>query len=147
MDGNSKKSFNWIALFRDGRTIEQSGLDNTPAALNELAEYLYGTKENPKPHYLLWFMVTDGDKKFIVSFDRDGDAYIKTPDERIIMTEFKIRSAKLLFHTDKDQDTHYVGFGGINTCGELDHRVIAIDNNGDYTLTSELPGECAIIII
>ena len=149
MGGKNKQSFNWVALFRDGHTIEQAEAENDSDAFHELAKYLYGTEEEPHRHYLLWFMLTDGERKYVVSFDRDGDAYITTDDGKLIMTEFKIRSAELLYRMEKDRATgerlYHIGFGGLNTCGEPDGKAIVIDDNGDYTLASELPAECAII--
>lgn len=76
------------------------GRDETLAALKLLADYMYGTPENPRKHYLLWFKMEQGDNIFTVSFDSDGDAYINTSDDKMIMTEFKIRSAHLVFIPD-----------------------------------------------
>lgn len=149
MGGENKQPLNWIALFRDGRTIEQAESEDDLAAFRELTQYLYGTPEEPKRRYLLWFMLTNGDIKHVVSFDRDGDAYITTDDGNLIMTEFKIRSAELLYRMEKDRQTgertYHIGFGGLNTCGEADGKAIIVNNDGDYTLASELPAECAII--
>lgn len=149
MGGEIKKPFTWIALFRDGHTIEQAEADNDSAAFRALTDYLYGTEEDPKRHYLLWFMVSDGETKHVVSFDRDGDAYITTDDGNLIMTEFKIRSAELLYRMEKDRQTgerlYHLGFGGLNTCGEADGKAIVINGDGGYTLASVLPNECAII--
>ncbi len=151
MGGEIKKPFTWIALFRDGHTIEQAGEENDSAAFRALTQYLYGTPEEPKRHYLIWFTITDGDSKHTVSFDRDGDAYITTPDGNMFMTDFKIRSAELIYRMEKDIDTgerlYHLGFGGVNTCDETDGRAIVINSNGEYTLASELPRECAIISV
>lgn len=149
MGGEIKKPFTWIALFRDGHTIEQAEAENDSAAFRALTNYLYGTPTEPKRHYLLWFTLTDGERKFTVLFDRDGDAYITTPDERMIMTEFKIRSAELLYRMEKDRATgariYHVGFGGEDTCDKVDGRAVVINEDGSYELASELPKECAII--
>lgn len=149
--GEIKKPFTWIALFMDGHTIEQAGSENDSAAFRALADYLYGTPDEPKRHYLLWFTITDGDAKYTVSFDRDGDAYITTPDGNMFMTDFKIRSAELLYRMEKDRETgarlYHLGFGGVNTCDEADGKAIVISDSGEYTLASELPRECAIIKI
>ena len=40
---------------------------------------------------------------------------------------------------------YHIGFGGMNTCDEADGRAIVINDEGEYTLASELPRECAII--
>lgn len=146
-----QKPFTWIALFRDGHTIEQAEAESDSAAFSELAKYLYGTPEEPKRHYLLWFRLTDGERNFTVSFDRDGDAYITTPDERVIMTELKIRSAELLYRMEKDRVTgerqYHLGFGGVNTCGDADGKAVVISEDGSYEMASSLPRECAIIKI
>lgn len=151
MGGEIKKPFTWIALFRDGHTIEQAEAVSDSAAFDELARYMYGTADDPKRHYLLWFTLSDGERKFTVSFDRDGDAYITTPDERMIMTEFKIRSADLLYRMEKDRATgerlYHIGFGGEDTCGKIDSRVVEVREDGRYELASVLPKECAIIKI
>ena len=151
MGGEIKRPFTWIALFRDGHTIEQAGEENDSAAFRALTEYLYGTPEEPKRHYLLWFTITDGDSKHTVSFDRDGDAYITTADGKMFMTDFKIRSAELLYRMEKDIVTgerlYHLGFGGVNTCDETDGRAVVINSDGEYTLASELPRECAIISV
>lgn len=148
MGGEIKKPFTWIALFRDGHTIEQAEAESDSAAFHALTNYLYGTPEEPKRHYLLWFKLTDEEMEFTVSFDRDGDAYITTPDERVIMTEFKIRSAELLYRMERDRAadarTYHIGFGGQDTRGIVDSRVIEITEDGSYTLASVLPRDCAI---
>ena len=69
----------------------------------------------------------------------------------MFMTDFKIRSAELIYRMEKDIDTgerlYHLGFGGVNTCDETDGRAIVINSNGEYTLASELPRECAIISV
>ncbi len=142
--GGEQKPFGWIALFRDGHTIEQSAASE-PSAFQSLVNYLYGTPEDPKKHYLLWIKITDGDSDFIVSFDRDGDAYIDTPDGKCFMTEMKIRSAHLLYQRVKD--VFAVGFGGINTINEIDGRCLEIYPDGTYKLMGELPIDYAMIKI
>lgn len=146
--GGDQKPFGWIALFRDGHTIEQSAASE-PSAFQSLVDYLYGTPECPKKHYLLWFKITNGDQSFVVSFDRDGDAYIDLPDGKMIMTEFKIRSAELLYRMEKDRATgervYHLGFGGVNTCAEADGKAVVIREDGSYEMASELPRECAVI--
>lgn len=148
MKGN-RKPFTWIALFRDGRSIEQAKSDSDSAAFRALVDYLYGTPGDPKRHYLLWFTISDGESKFVVSFDRDGDAYINTPDGNLVMTEFKIRSAELLYRMEKDRENSgrifYVGFGGEDTRGVIDGKVIRISEDGSYVLTSVSLEEYAII--
>lgn len=148
--GGEQKPFGWIALFRDGHTIEQSAAIE-PSAFQHLVDYLYGTPENPKKHYLLWFKITDGEQEFVVSFDRDGDAYIDTPDGGMFMTELKIRSSHLLYHMERDRLTQQavfsLGFGGINTCGEIDGKCIIINPDGSYKSLSELPIDYAMIKI
>lgn len=133
MGGITDNPYRWISLFRDGHTIEQSNIDS----ISHLMDYITGTEDSPKKHYLLWFRVTDGDNNFTVSFDKDGDAYIHTPDGRMFMTEFKIRSARLMFH--RDDNGYNLGFGGINTCGDMDGKYIKIHRDGSYEVSSELP--------
>ena len=144
-----KGDMRWLALFRDGSSIDQCKEASEQIAFQKLVDYIYGTPEDPKRHYLLWFMITDGEHQFIVSFDFDGDAYMTTPDGNLFMTEFKIRSAELLYAMKKDVITgskvYHLGFGGINTCGYQDGKAIVINDDGEYTLASELPRECAII--
>ena len=139
--GGEQKPFGWIALFRDGHTIEQSAASE-PSAFQSLVKYLYGTPEDPKRHYLLWFKISNGDQDYTVSFDRDGDAYIDTPDGRCHMTELKIRSANLLYRREQDRQTgiteYFVGFGGENTRGEIDGKYIAIDSDGNYRMVADL---------
>ncbi len=148
--GGEQKPFGWIALFRDGHTIEQSAASE-PSAFQSLVNYLYGTPEDPKKHYLLWFKITDGDSDFIVSFDRDGDAYINTPDGGMFMTGLKIRSSHLLYHMERDratmQSVFRLGFGGINTINEIDGRCLEIYPDGTYKLMGELPIDYAMIKI
>lgn len=149
MGGEIAKPFTWIALFRDGHTIEQAEAENDSVAFNDLVKYMYGTPEEPQRHYLLWFAITDGTTKYTVSFDRDGDAYIDLPDGKMLMTEFKIRSAELLYRMEKDRATgermYHLGFGGVNTCAEADGKAVVIREDGSYELASELPRECAVI--
>ena len=148
--GGEQKPFGWIALFRDGHTIEQSAASE-PSAFQSLVNYLYGTPEEPKKHYLLWFKISNGDTNYIVSFDRDGDAYIDAPDGRCFMTEMKIRSAHLLYRMERDRATQdldfHLGFGGIDTTGKIDGRCLAIAPDGSYKLMSELPIDYAMIKI
>lgn len=146
--GGEQQPYRWIALFRDGHTIEQSAAIE-PSAFQRLVEYLYGTPEDPKKHYLLWFKISNDDEEFVVSFDRDGDAYIDTPDGGLIMTEMKIRSAHLLYRMVRDRETQValfaLGFGGINTCGDIDGKCIMIAPDGSYKLMGELPIDYAMI--
>lgn len=144
------ESLQWIALFRDGHAIEQSAASE-PSAFQHLVDYLYGTPEDPKKHYLLWFKITDGEQGFTVNFDRDGDAYIDTPDGKCVMTEMKIRSAHLLYRMERDRATQqavfHLGFGGINTAGKIDGKCLAINTDGSYKTMSELPIDYAMIKI
>lgn len=140
------KPFKWIALFRDGHTIEQSAASE-PSAFQCLVNYLYGTAKEPKKHYLLWFKISNGDQDFTVSFDRDGDAYVDMPDGRCFMTEMKIRSAHLLYQHNKITDMFHLGFGGIDTTGKIDGRCLAIATDGSYELMSQLPIDYAMIKI
>ena len=146
--GGEIKPFTWIALFRDGHTIEQSAAIE-PSAFQHLVDYLYGTAADPKKHYLLWFKITDGEREFIVSFDRDGDAYIDAADGAMFMTELKIRSSHLLYHMERDHATQLaifrLGFGGINTCNEIDGKCLEIYPDGSYKLMGELPIDYAMI--
>lgn len=144
--GGNIKPFGWIALFRDGHTIEQSAASE-PLAFHSLVKYLYGTPEDPKKHYLLWFKISDGDIDYVVSFDRDGDAYIDTPDGRCFMTEMKIRSAHLLYQHNKIARTFHIGFGGVNTAGQIDGKCLTIYPDGSYETLSELPIDYAMIKI
>lgn len=148
--GGEIKPFTWIALFRDGHTIEQSAASE-PSAFQCLVDYLYGTITDPKKHYLLWFKITDGERDFTVSFDRDGDAYIDAHDGGMFMTELKIRSAHLLYHMERDKPTQLaifrLGFGGINTINEIDGRCLEIYPDGSYKLMGELPIDYAMIKI
>ena len=148
MGGN--QPFKWIALFRDGHTIEQSTASE-PSAFQRLVDYLYGTPANPKKHYLLWFKVTDGEHDFTVNFDRDGDAYIDTPDGKCWMTEMKIRSAHLLYSMQRDSFADVtqfsIGFGGVNTLDEIDGKCLVIEGDGSYKLMAELPIDYAMIKI
>lgn len=148
MDGGVKP-FRWIALFRDGHTIEQPAHDFSTAArqvaLCGLFDYLHGTIDNPKKHYLLWFKLTNGEREYIVTFDRDGDAYISMPGGSILMTEFKIRSAELIYLREHDREsgaiTHTLGFGGINTCDKPDGKQIIVASDGSWTLATALEPE------
>lgn len=147
------KPFRWIALFRDGHIVEQSDCDFSDAArqmaLCNLFDYLHGTELNPKKHYLLWFKLTDDEHEYIVTFDRDGDAYISIPGGSMLMTELKIRSAELIYLREHDRATgditHTLGFGGINTCDKPDGKAIIISSDGSWTLATALEPECAMM--
>jgi hypothetical protein len=119
------REYSWVATFRDGTIIEQSA--DIRAAFCQLINYLYGTPELPKRHYLESFILKSDSNRFAVCFDFDGDAYIETPDDKILMTEYKIRSAALLYSTYRG--LYHLGFGGINTCGELDGKFVLIQGD------------------
>jgi len=154
MDGGVKP-FRWIALFRDGHTIEQPAHDFSTAArqfaLCNLFDYLHGTVDNPKKHYLLWFKLTNDELDFITTFDRDGDAYITTPDGRMYMTEFKIRSAELIYMREHNKQenviTHTLGFSGINTCDKRDGKQVVVAEGGSWSLATVLEHDCAMISV
>ena len=135
--GGENKQFRWTALFRDGHVIEQplGNRKETLAALKQLTDYMYGTPENPRKHYLVWFKMENGEQEFIVSFDSDGDAYINTSDGKMIMTEFKIRSAHLVFIPEDMMAV--LGFCGVNTCDAYDGKWLLIKDDGTYELASE----------
>lgn len=130
------KQFRWVALFRDGHVIEQplGYLHDSLAALKLLGDYMYGTPDNPRKHYLLWFKLTNDEREFVVSFDEDGDAYINVDDGKMIMTEFKIRSAHLVFVPDNMMAL--LGFCGVNTCDKYDGRWLIVNQDGNYELAS-----------
>ena len=121
-----KAPFVWTALFRDGHAIEQGG--NHEEALNRLAWYLHGDPHEftRRSHYLIWFKLYDKDNTdmLTVNFDPDGDAYISLIGGHFVMTEHKIRSAELLYRIANDRV--FVGFGGINSMGKLDAKVVVI---------------------
>lgn len=147
--------FRWIALFRDGHVIEQGSsdtpIDERQAALGRLFDYMQGTEHNPKKHYLLWFKLTNNEIEFIVTFDRDGDAYLTVPGGGMLMTEFKIRSAELIYMREHDKvlDTiaYTIGFGGINTCDKMDGRRVIVASDGSWTLARDLQPSCAMISV
>jgi integrase len=141
-------------LFRDGHTIEQPENISPEAravAIKELFNYLYGSESNQTKHYLIWFKLTNNDDEFTVQFDRDGDAYIDTPDGDCIMTEFKIRSAQLVYRREEDKCDgsiiFIIGFGGINTCGIVDGKCISINNVGDWESIAEITDSCVMMKI
>ena len=143
--GEKQKQFRWIALFRDGHTVEQPkdiSPDSRATAIKELFQYLHGTPSDPRKHYLIWFKVTNGEHDFTVQFDRDGDAYIDTPDGDCLMTEFKIRSAQLIYRREEDKADGSIifmlGFGGVNTCGQVDGRCISINSDGIWESIAEI---------
>lgn len=143
--GEKQKHFRWIALFRDGHSVEQPediSQESRTVAIKELFDYLYGTEEDPRRHYLIWFKLCNGEDDFTVQFDRDGDAYIDTPDGDCLMTEFKIRSAQLVYQREEDKAdgsvVFIIGFGGINTCGVVDGRCISINNTGEWESIAEI---------
>lgn len=145
-------SFRWIALFRDGTTIEQplvSGAMERRIALTELWEYLNGTIDNPKKHFLIWFKLINDNNEFTVQFDSDGDAYIDTPGGGCIMTEFKIRSSRLIYcrESNGNEVTYLLGFGGMNTCGDDDGKAIIINDDGSWKLVSEMPTRHASMVV
>lgn len=152
--GEKQKNFRWIALFRDGHSIQQ--LENSDTAsrsmvIKELFNYLYGSDDDPRRHYLIWFKLTNGEDDFTVQFDRDGDAYIDTPDGDCLMTEFKIRSAQLIYQREEDKNDGSIifmlGFGGINTCGTVDGRCIILDQEANWKLMDGIPVKYAMIKI
>ena len=67
------------------------------------------------------------------------------------MTEFKIRSAELIYLREHDREsgavTHTLGFGGINTCDEPDGKQIIVTSDGSWTLATALESDCAMINI
>lgn len=152
--GEKQTNFRWIALFRDGHSVEQPedlSPESRAKAIKELFGYMNGTINDPRKHYLIWFKLNNKDNEFIVQFDRDGDAYIDTPDGDCLMTEFKIRSAQLIYQREEDKADGSIifmlGFGGVNTCGDVDGRCIIIDENGNWKLMAGIPVKCAMIKI
>ena len=111
----------WVGLFRDGTSYCSD--ENT---LKELNDYITGTPEKPKRHFMLWFKVRIGDEEYTVSFDDDGDAYLDTPNGKMLMTEYKIRSASLIFYVD--DNLIQIGYGGIDTTDRSNGRCVLIDN-------------------
>ena len=63
------------------------------------------------------------------------------------MTEHKIRSAHLLYQHNRATGTFHVGFGGINTCGDIDGKCLIIQADGSYKTMAELPIDYAMIKI
>lgn len=131
--------FRWVALFRDGHTVEQTV--NRPSAFQSLIDYMYGTEDPLKRRkYLIWFKVFNEQTEYIVSFDDDGDAYIALPDGKILMTEFKIRSAQLIYQRERDiatdERTYLIGFGGVDSVGKMNGRAVEIGNDGRYKVVS-----------
>ena len=118
-------SFRWVGLFRDGTSFagDYSDLDTR---LKELNDYITGTADKPKRHFLLWFKILLNGEEYTISFDNDGDAYIATPDGRMLMTEYKIRSASLVFYVD--DNILQIGFAGIDTTDRPAGRSVLIDN-------------------
>ena len=152
MDGNTTTPFKWIALFRNGHIVEQQGDTKLErlASLQELIDYLYGNELlDPRKHYLVWFKVTNGLFTFTVSFDRDGDAYLDTPDGKMLMTEFKLRSAHIVYRREEELPSHRVyhvlGFAGIDTTDQFAGRAIEIDQYGFYKTLTDIPREHAIM--
>ena len=133
----------WKALFRNGRLIECCNFEGEERIVQDLVDYLYGTPDNPKKHYLEWFKLYVNGQKFTVDFDFDGDAYISTPDDRILMTDYKIRSSRPIY--SRIQGVCCLGFEGINTCGDLDGKAVAVLANGDYIPLSYATPDRAII--
>lgn len=139
--GRPQNRYRWTALFRDGHVIEQS--DDHDYSLVKLLEYTRGSGDNPKRHYLLWFKINDenGETPFTVDFDMDGDAYIFVTDGAMLMTNYKLRSANLLYNRELDDNGLpwiTVGFGGINTMGMLDARAIRISPRGTYRIIKDI---------
>lgn len=124
-----QKPLKWSALFRDGHAIEQG--EDHDYSLRQLKEYLHGSGDNPKRHYLLWFKLIDdsGYCGYTVNFDLDGDAYIYTGDGDMLMTKYKIRSAELVYGREIDDSGGgwiTIGFGGLNTVGLLEAKAIKV---------------------
>ena len=118
-------SFRWVGLFRDGTSFA-GDYNDLDTRLRELNDYITGTADKPKRHFLLWFKILLNGEEYTISFDNDGDAYIATPDGRMLMTEYKIRSASLIFYVD--DNLLQIGFAGINTADKPDGRSILFDN-------------------
>lgn len=148
MDGITAP-YRWLALFRDGHAIDQAEAVDASAAFHELVPYLLGTDEDPRKHRMLWFKLTNDDTDFTVSFDDDGDAYISTHDGNMYMTEAKIRSAGVLYRRIYDRETelttYAIGFGGINSYGQPDGKMLIIDPAGNYKLASHTEFKDVII--
>ena len=137
--------FGWQALFRDKRLIECLNFEKEEYFVQDLVDYLYGTPGDPKKHYLEWFKLYVNGQKYTVDFDFDGDAYISTPDDRILMTDYKIRSSRPIY--SRIQGVCCLGFEGINTCGDLAGKAVAVLANGDYIpLSYATPGRAIIKI-
>jgi len=137
--------FGWQALFRDERLIECPSFEEEEHFVQDLVDYLYGTLDNPKKHYLEYFSLYVNGQKYTVDFDFDGDAYISTPDDRILMTDYKIRSSRPIY--SRIQGVYCLGFEGINTCGDLDGKAVAVLANGNYIpLSYATPGRAIIKI-
>ena len=111
----------WSAAFRDGTTVSSTG-DNLSDDYLFLVDYICGTLDNPKRHYLLWASLATGDALFRVTFDSDGDAYVTMDDGKIVMTNYKIRSSHLIL----DVDNRIIGFGGDNTVGDFDGVLVNV---------------------
>lgn len=146
--GGEQKPFRWMALFRDGHTIEQQAAHD-PSAFQSLVNYLNGTPEDPRRRYLVWFKVTNDELDYTVSFDRDGDAYIDLPDGKMLMTEFKMRSAQLIYQKERDHLTDrllfWIGFGGLDSRGVPGGRCISVLPDGSYKLAEVSAAQHAMI--
>ena len=114
----------WSAVFRDGTALSSVG-DNLSSDYLDLVDYICGTVDNPKKHYLLWASLLAGDALYRVVFDSDGDAYVVMDDGNMVMTNYKIRSAHLIL----DIDNKILGFGGDNTMGEFDGVKVDIEKH------------------
>jgi hypothetical protein len=127
-------SFIWSAQFRDGTVINQTDCADRIESLYKLFSYIYGTESNKHRHYLKKFSLENNDTRYTVAFDSDGDAYLLLPGGRMSMTEYKIRSAELLYKRTRNDltgdETYQIGFGGANTCDKMDGKIVEISGDG-----------------
>lgn len=71
--------------------------------------------------YINRMSVTKNGQTTVVTFEKDGDAYITAPTGKVYFTEYKIVSAQPVLLSKE-----FVGFSGINTVGEFDELLLPI---------------------
>lgn len=118
----------WGAIFQDNQL--KTGNCSKESA-EEIVRYVNGTGSRRSRHRLARFVITTP-LPYRIDFDYDGDAYLVKPDGSIMMTDRKLRLAKLLFSvsTQSGVSTYLLGFyGNTNSTGQSG-IALYIDDSG-----------------
>lgn len=118
----------WGAIFQNSQL--RTGVCSKESA-EEIVRYVNGTGSRRSRHRLARFVVTTP-LPYRIDFDCDGDAYLVKPDGSIMMTDRKLRLAKLLFGvlSRSGVNAYLLGFyGKTNSMGQSG-VALYIDDSG-----------------